>query len=110
MVPIPQICHGDSFYVETERLVDNVRRLYVGEAWVRDGATRRLAELVEVVFSTMDSLRLMAGIGSRGGAETRRWGDVGVSSGNAEPSLGVFCNAPSWGLAFPGGGAAGLMI
>ena len=28
MVLIPQICHGDSLYVETERLVDNVRRLY----------------------------------------------------------------------------------
>ena len=34
-----------------------------------------LREPVEVVSSTMDSLRLMAGIGSRGGAETRRWGD-----------------------------------
>jgi hypothetical protein len=28
MIPIPQLCHGDGFSVETERLVDNVRRLY----------------------------------------------------------------------------------
>ena len=68
----------------------------------------------------MDSLRLMAGIGSRGGAETRRWGDAEVGRrGGGEMSVealgrlssrsAFFFNAPSWGLAFPGG-AADLMI
>ena len=57
----------------------------------------------------MDSLRLMAGIGSRGGAETRRWGDVGGSSGKAALSLGVFLQRAKLGLGVPRGGA-GLMI
>ena len=49
----------------------------------------------------MDSLRLMAGSGSRGGAEPRRWGDVGGGSGNAELSLGVFLQRAKLGLGVP---------
>ena len=52
----------------------------------------------------MDSLRLMAGIGSRGGAETRRWGDVGGSSGKTALSLGVFLQRAKLGLGVPRGG------
>lgn len=31
-------------------------------------------------------------------------GNVGVSSGSAEPLVGIFFDAPSWGLAFLGTG------
>ena len=50
-----------------------------------------------------------AEVGRRGGGETRRWGDVGGGSGNAELSLGVFLQRAKLGLGVPRG-AAGLMI